>query len=148
MNRQSAPVGKCTRRQAHRDDAPGNVRAIGTRIATRIQFALRGGPFVDRTSPQCRLHDGGWVVRHLEPTDIGAGRDDHVDAVEDVVAQHDLGASEQVVELFHCARAEEGGGHAGMRDHKRHRHVGQRQALPHQNLPPFSFPTLLSLVLR
>jgi len=25
-----------------------------------------GGMFVDRTSPRFRLHDGGWVVRHLE----------------------------------------------------------------------------------
>jgi hypothetical protein len=30
--------------------------------------------------------------------------------------------------LVHRARAEEGGGHAGVRDRERHRQVGQRQA--------------------
>ena len=60
--------------------------------------------------------------------DVGAGRDDLVDLVEDLVGERDVDASEQVIELLHRARPDDRAGHAGVSDRERHREVRHRQA--------------------
>jgi hypothetical protein len=75
----------------------GRERPVGRSTCGTVR--LRGASFVGRASPQCRRRDGGRVAGHLELTDVGAGRDDLVDAVEGVVVQHYVGTVEQVLEL-------------------------------------------------
>nr|WP_232303719.1 hypothetical protein [Pseudofrankia sp. DC12] len=59
---------------------------------------------------------------------FGAGRDDLVDPVENVVGECDVEAGEQAVEVVHGARPEERAGDARVSDRERHGEVGQRQA--------------------
>src|SRR4051795_10215274 len=62
-----------------------------------------GGAFFDGATAQARVLDRGRLVGHVECADVGAGRDDLVDAVEDVVGEADVDAGEQVVQLCHGA---------------------------------------------
>jgi hypothetical protein len=59
----------------------------------------------------------------------GRRRSTVVDALEDLVAEHDTGAREQVVELFRGARTEDGGCHARVRDHDGDRQMGQNRMI-------------------
>src|SRR6185312_11319740 len=63
----------------------------------------------------------------VEGADVGAGRDDLVDAVEDVVGEDDVQPGEQAVEVVHGAGAEKCAGNAGVGDGERHREVGHGQ---------------------
>ena len=54
------------------------------------------------------------MIGLVESTDVGAGRDDLVDAVEHVVGEGDVQAGKQVVELLLGPRAEECAGDAGV----------------------------------
>jgi hypothetical protein len=45
-------------------------------------------------------------VRLVERANFGSGWDDLVDAVKDLVAEYDVDAGEEVVELFDRARAD------------------------------------------
>jgi hypothetical protein len=47
-----------------------------------------------------RVLDRRWHVGLVERADVGAGRDDLVDPVEDLVGQGDVDAGQEVVELF------------------------------------------------
>jgi len=57
------------------------------------------GAFVGGSAAQARVQQGRWQVRLVERADVGAGRNDLVDLVEDLVGECDVGAGEQVVEL-------------------------------------------------
>jgi hypothetical protein len=83
--------------------------------------------FIDRSATEARTLEGPGQVGLVERADVGAGRDDLVDPVEDLVGQCDVEAGEQVVELLHRVRPEERACHARMSDRERHRKVGQRQ---------------------
>ena len=67
------------------------------------------------------------MVGLVEGADVGAGRDDLVDPVEDVVGEGDVQAGEQAVEVVHGAGAEKCAGDAGVGDGERHREVGHGQ---------------------
>src|SRR5580704_19373097 len=75
-----------------------------------------GGAFTGGPTAQARVQQGRWQVRLVERADVGAGRDDLVDLVEDLVGERDVGAGEQVVELLHRVRPDDRAGHAGMGD--------------------------------
>src|SRR5262245_32027986 len=55
-----------------------------------------GGALIVRAAAQAGLFDGGWAVGHVEHSDIGAGRHDGVDPVENFAAQDGVGTDEQV----------------------------------------------------
>jgi hypothetical protein len=56
---------------------------------------------------QARVLQGWGLVGLVEGADVGAGRDDLVDAVEDVVGEGDVQAGEQAVEVGPwCGRRE------------------------------------------
>ena len=76
---------------------------------------------------QARVLQGGWLVGLVEGADVGAGRDDFVDPVEDVVGEDDIQPGEQAVEVVHGAGAEQCAGDAGVGDGERHREVGHGQ---------------------
>ena len=75
-----------------------------------------------------RVPEGGGLVGHVEPADIGAGRDDLVDPVEDLVGERDVHAGEQVVELLHRARPDDRAGHPDERSRTPSRRCRHRQA--------------------
>jgi hypothetical protein len=57
-----------------------------------------GGAFIDGSAAKVRALDGwGQVGLADEGADVGAGRDDLIDPVEDLVGERDVEASEQVV---------------------------------------------------
>ena len=64
----------------------------------RWRWGLSGGcaAFVDGAAAQAREVQGGRHVVLIERADVGPGRDDLVDPVQDVVAEHDV---EVVVEV-------------------------------------------------
>jgi hypothetical protein len=58
-----------------------------------------GGAFIDGPAAEVRALEGrGKVGGLVGRADIGAGRNDLVDPVEDLVGERDLDAGEQVVE--------------------------------------------------
>ena len=86
------------------------------------------GAFADRSAPEARALECWGHVGLVERADVAAGRDDLVDAVEDLIAERDLETGQEIVELLHRVWPKERTGHARMSDGKRHREVGHRQA--------------------
>src|SRR5450631_1144404 len=62
------------------------------------------------------LEGRGQVGRLVRCADVGAGRDDLVDPIEDLVAEPDVDAGEQVVKLLHRARPDDRAGDAAVSD--------------------------------
>jgi hypothetical protein len=73
-----------------------------------------GGAFVEWASAQSGLLDRWWYVDLVEGADVGSGRHDLVDAVEDVVGQSDVHSGDQVIELVHSASSEQGAADGGV----------------------------------
>jgi hypothetical protein len=95
----------------------------------RHESHLGGGALGRRTAPQlgaleCRRDVGGLIGR----ADVGAGWDDLVDPVEDLVGQADLDTGEQVIELLHRSRPEDRARDSRVGDREGHREVRYRQA--------------------
>src|ERR1035441_5340326 len=97
VKRSDAPVG------CRRASTPGPLQVATTTssAATWNKSPLGGRAVGHRSAPQvgalqCRGEVGGLIGC----ADVGAGRDDLVDPVEDVVGQADFEAGEQVVELL------------------------------------------------
>jgi len=84
--------------------------------------------FTGGSAAQARILEGRWQVGLVERADVGAGRDDLVDPVEDLVGERDIGAGQQVVELLHRVRPDDRAGYAGMGDREGQREVRHRQA--------------------
>ena len=131
-NRRRRPVpqrrpglGSGRRRRPHR------LRLLHRQFRLTRHGCGRGGGFGGGAlgywaAAQQGLLDGGRVVGHVEPPDVGAGRHDGVDPVEHLVGQDGAAAGEQVVEVIHRARSDDRRGHARVRDREGHRQVGQR----------------------
>src|SRR5215211_6353498 len=75
-----------------------------------------GGAVFGGSAAKAGELDGSGDVGLVERADVGAGRDDLVDAVEDVVAERDVDAGEQIVEVAHGARSDECAGDGGVGD--------------------------------
>src|SRR5256885_1867057 len=70
--------------------------------AVRRQPGSGGNPFLDGPAAQVRALQGrGQVGGLVGRADVGPRRDDLVDPVEDLVAERDVDAGQQVVELLH-----------------------------------------------
>jgi len=111
-----------SRTTAGATDAPAVEERLG-------DMRSGGGALTDGSAAEVRVLEGrGQVGGLVGRADVGAGRDDLVDPVEDLVGERDVDAGEQVIELLHRARPDEGAGHAGMGDRERHREVRHRQA--------------------
>ncbi len=83
--------------------------AILSRLPCESGKGMRsGGAFIDGSVAEAGAMEGRGQVGHVERADIGAGRHDRVDAVEQGVVEPDLGAGEGLLgfDLAH------GGGHA------------------------------------
>src|SRR5208282_4093987 len=65
-------------------------RGDGT-VVVGEEMRSGGGAFTGGPTAQARIHQGRWQVRLVERADVGAGRDDLVDLVEDVVGERDVG---------------------------------------------------------
>src|SRR3954454_14182338 len=65
------------------------------------------------------------AVAVVSRIDRHAGRDDLVDAVEQVRAQGDVGGGDEDLKLLHGARADDGRGDAGVLDHKGDRQLDE-----------------------
>jgi len=63
----------------------------------------------------------------VEGADVGSGRNDLVDPVEDVIREDGVHPREEVVQLLHGAGAEQRTGDTRVRDGERHGEVGHRQ---------------------
>ena len=99
-------------------DSVRDSLTLGAR--TCLSMARESGSFVDRTAPEaCQAERRRDVVGRVD-SDVGSGRDDLVDLVQDVVGENDFGAREQIVELFHGPWAENRRGHPGMRHRESH----------------------------
>src|SRR5450631_160134 len=108
----------------------GLLRSAASRPPWETGAWMRSGSgaFIDGSAAQTRIVEGRGQVGLVERADGGAGRDDLVDLVEDVVGERDVGGGEQVVELLHRVRPDDRAGHAGMGDRERYREVRHRQA--------------------
>src|SRR5207244_6350864 len=76
---------------------------------------------------------GGGLERGVAPAGVGRvdgdpGSDYLIYAVEDRLIEPHLGCAELRVEVLDRARADDGGGHGGVVDHERERHLDQRDA--------------------
>jgi len=67
-----------------------------------------GRAFAQWATAQLRLVERWRHVRLVEGADVGSGRDDLIDAVEDIVGEYDVHPREEVVELLHGVGAEQG----------------------------------------
>ena len=90
--------------------------------------AVRRGAFLTGSAAKLQALHGRRLVGLVEGANVGAGRDNLIDTVEDLVGERDVDAGEQVVELLHGAQPEEGAGHAGVRDREGHGEVRHSQA--------------------
>jgi hypothetical protein len=72
----------------------------------RTKPCTSGGTLALRSAAQPWLMECRGDVRSVERANIGSGRDDLVNAVNDLVAEHDVDAGEEIVELFDRARAD------------------------------------------
>src|ERR1700734_1926362 len=102
----------------------------GIGLSQRPQLDLRSGcgAFGREAAAQPRVRQGRGLVGLVEGADVGAGRDDLVDAVEDVVGEGDVQAGEQAVEGVHGADADQCARDAGVGDGERHRGVVHGQS--------------------
>ena len=102
-----------------------------SRVPSRVRSG--GGAFLTGSAAKLQALHGRRLVGLVEGANVGAGRDNLIDTVEDLVGERDVDAGEQVVELLHGAQPEEGAGHAGVRDREGHGEVRHSQAcLPRQ----------------
>ena len=77
--------------------------SVGSGNAARKTPVLRGGALAERAAAQSDLLDRRRHVGLVEGPDVGAGRDDLIDPVEDIVGKDDVDPGEQPVELLHGA---------------------------------------------
>lgn len=98
-----------SRTEAVRGAGPSQDELITSdRILVALTRVTRGvpsrsGALVYRSAASFDPLDCRWHVGLVEGARLGARRDDLVDPIEDVVAEHDVHAGEQVVELLHGA---------------------------------------------
>lgn len=80
---------------------------------------------------------GRQIGSPFQRRDIGAGRHNGIDAVEQLVTELNCGRAQQLVDLLLGPRANDRGADRGMRYHERQRHLQQRQvgAIGERNQP-------------
>jgi hypothetical protein len=104
-------------------------RALGAHVdGARSTSGSGVGAFGQRPASKRRVLRGRGDERLVERADVGAGRDDFVDAVQELVGEADVEAGEQIVELLAGAGPEECAGDVRMGDGERHGHVRGSQA--------------------
>src|SRR2546423_399433 len=99
-----------------------------TASSTAVRTSLRTPP----TTPgaACWSSSGASPERRRRPArvrrvEVRPGRDDLVDAVEELVVERDVERGELALELLHRARSDDRGGHGGVPDHERDRELDQ-----------------------
>jgi hypothetical protein len=68
---------------------------------------LSGGALAERAAAQLRPLDRRRHVCLVEGADVGSGRDDLIDPVEDIVGKDDVHPREEVIELVDGASTEQ-----------------------------------------
>src|SRR3954466_4747988 len=99
---------------------------------TRFCMALTPHLFCTDASACGSPAPGGGLQRRADPAvlrrvDRDAGRDYLVDAVEHVVAEHDVGGGQLRLEMVHGARADDRRGDRGVAQHEGDRQLDQRE---------------------
>src|SRR3954452_20889712 len=79
-------------------------------------------------APPCRRRQGRALPPRVGRVDVGAGRDELVDAVEQRGVDDDVCGGELALEMLHRARTDDRGRHGGMVEHERDGELDQRHA--------------------
>src|ERR1700722_141455 len=111
-----------------RIDAPATRGLASGALIFTAGAVLDGGALAERAAAQFRLLDLRRHVCLVEGTDVGSGRDDLIDPVEDIVGKDDVQPREKIVQLLHGADTEQRARDTRMRDRECHRKVGHRQS--------------------
>jgi hypothetical protein len=100
--------------------------AVGTAVVAGTASRVAGGDLApSRGRLQGRVGPAPAIVRGI---DVGTGRDDLIDAVEQPLVHDGVGGGKLAFELVHRARSDDRGGYRRMIDHERNGHLDKRQA--------------------